>query len=269
MGIMHLPQRRVINLKEFDMALIVILICLGIQRYLDFSSANFQIDWVGTYIDMMREKVSQINASNGLLGNAILILPILLAVAILFGLVFHLLTVVGYMLLSVIALWYCIDARDPHKLYAQTTDGTPVIMTTYQCVFALIFWYVILGPIGLALYFTVTEIVRSLETNSNDKESELLKSAMFIQQILDWVPVRLLGFTFALVSHFNAVFPVWIQHLKTGLNQEPPLLISITNAALNSKEGRLDTNQAIELIDRALLAWLVVIALVSIAFWIG
>ena len=134
--------------------------------------------------------------------------------------------------------------------------------------FGFLFWYTILGPFGLALYYSVLEIIKVLEAKPNEAQTNLLKEAQLIRRVLDWVPVRLLGFAFALVGHFATVFKAWVNHLKTGINKEMPLLIEFAHAALQTKESP-DVTEAINLIDRSLLVWLVVIALVSIGFWLG
>lgn len=250
------------------MALIVILLCIGVQRFLNFASAPFRFHWAKPYFHFMNNKISQVTESHGLLGNAILILPIFIIASIFIALIYHLLGLVGYFVLSVLVFWYCIDAKDLSKEEYQETNGDSVILLSYKNLFGFLFWYAIIGPYGLVLYFTVLEIIKVLEAEPNDTYTNLLKEAQLIRRVLDWIPVRLLGFAFALVGHFGNVFKVWMKHISDGLDKETPLLLEYARAALQTQD-KLNVNEAIQLIDRSLLVWLVVIALISIGFWLG
>ena len=91
-----------------------------------------------------------------------------------------------------------------------------------------------------------------------------------IQAIMDWLPIRLLGISFALVGHFSSVFSSWLNELTSGLSTSHRQISKWGMEALNghSKE-KSSSQEAKMLVERALLLWLVALALISIGTVIG
>lgn len=235
------------------MSLFVILVCLALQWSLNLSSAPYQRNWVAHYVAFIRKYFSKLLDGHYLFNMAILILPIVIGVSLIFTIVYHVFGHVGYVLLSLALLWYCVDAA----VLKQGSSDLP--QHSYQKIFSLLFWYFIFGPAGLAFYI----VVRTLQ-------AYLLEQQHFfglLLGILDWVPVRLMGFSFAVVGNFSAVFKEWIRVLFQGIGDNAVLLTSWTDAALGSENK--NSQEMMRLIQRALIAWLVVMALVTIGIWVG
>jgi len=132
-----------------------------------------------------------------------------------------------------------------------------------QRIFAVLFWFSILGPIGAVLY-RVTSLSKA---NANVHVSEFAKQG---QNILDWLPARLFTFVFALGGNFNKVFYCWKKHAKQGLNSNEAILGDCGIAALDVTKG--DTipedgsaeNEALTLLDRVLVIGLIVLGLIEL-----
>ena len=116
---------------------------------------------------------------------------------------------------------------------------------------------------------------------SEESDTSLNRCMNKILGVLDWVPVRLVGLSYALVGHFGSVFKSWLKKLLQGVSntQElvaewgmialkqagtPDISTSTTQAAPNTQQA-----EAITLIDRSLIVWLVVILLVTFGFLLG
>ncbi len=262
------------------MSLISILISLGVQRYAKFNSYSRQIDWLVPYVKWMQSKIKQITKGHGLVGVLILVLPILIAVSIVFSVTYHLLGLVGYVLLSIVLLWYCLDGRDLRQEPYETKNVSKLFTLTYEGLFGVIFWFFIFGPVGLTLYYMIVNLRLLLEKQKSDANKDLMAFAIKTQGVLDWVPLRLLGLSYALVGNFSATFKAWMPELLTGIKASHEQaakwgLEAITHSEKKKSKQSADestSNQmddAITLIDRALLVWLVVMALLSIGSLLG
>jgi AmpE protein len=125
-------------------------------------------------------------------------------------------------------------------------------------VFAVVFWFVALGPVGAVFYRMVT-----LET-----APALTHSARSVEAVLNWIPIRILTFLFALGGHFAKVLSYWRKNVLRGLDSNEALLTECGIAALGNEDqgdipedGSLERS-AIHLLDRAFVIMLVIVAVI-------
>ncbi|MBM7061521.1 regulatory signaling modulator protein AmpE [Pseudomonas sp. UL073] len=77
----------------------------------------------------------------------------------------------------------------------------------YQSFFAVIFWYALLGPLAALAY-------RLLALSGEQAQQPALREqALQLRHALDWLPVRVLAASFALVGNFMAVTRVVLHEL--------------------------------------------------------
>lgn len=246
------------------MSFIVILIALALQFFLKIYSVPHQVEWVGSYCEWMQKRFDMLSKGHGLFGVFILIAPVVIIASLLFSLAYHLLGYPGYLILSLALVWYCLDLS---KLTSNDADRDTLFVGLYRSVFACLFWYFIFGPIGLMLYVTTWKLQEFLSQQS-DNHPDLQKYMAITLAVLDWVPVRLLGLSFALVGHFGAVFKEWVGSLTQGLTTDLKYLV-VWGAAALSDGNEDDVSGVTQLNARALLVWLVGMALVSMGLWFG
>ncbi|EKD45010.1 MAG: hypothetical protein ACD_70C00115G0001, partial [uncultured bacterium] len=86
--------------------------------------------------------------------------------------------------------------------------------------------------------------------------------------VLDWVPIRILGLTFALAGNFGAVFKPWLTLLPKGISTDQKSVVELGRAALTG-ESSVSLQQVVALIIRVLVVWLVIIMLITLGFWLG
>ncbi|WAB97323.1 regulatory signaling modulator protein AmpE [Pseudomonas putida] len=82
-----------------------------------------------------------------------------------------------------------------------------LLWQAYQSFFAVIFWYFVLGP-GAALAYRLLAL-----TGDNSSQPALKARAEQLRHIMDWLPVRVLALSFALVGNFVAVTRVMLHEL--------------------------------------------------------
>ena len=254
------------------MALIAILLCLTIQRWFHCDIYTRRYYWFESYYQWLRLHSSQTSIWwNGFSGVVIVILPLLATYVLISIFIYHTLTIIGYYFLTVIVLWYCMDAR-PFVHVKEGAIAKKMFIHVYQYLFALIFWLFILGTTGVVFYVLVINFRTFLEKSqikNDETEITLFQAVSTIQGILDWLPLRLTGITFALVGHFLPTFMLWRSNVLTGIDKTFELVVvcGLTALDMNREKHTLSLEELKildGLIDRALWVSIVVIALFTI-----
>jgi AmpE protein len=149
--------------------------------------------------------------------------------------------------------------------------------------FAVVLWFILLGPVGALLYRLAQTLARD-ESLSLDADSQT--AASYLANALDWLPAQLLTFTLAVVGHWEAVISAWrrwhVQATPTSwYRRDPGFLGAAAQADVRIEieagdgYGEEHSDPIAELLRlrgallRALLAWLSVVALIVIGGWIS
>ncbi|MBV4550233.1 regulatory signaling modulator protein AmpE [Pseudomonas sp. SWRI102] len=98
-----------------------------------------------------------------------------------------------------------IDADDGEQLLERVQGH--LLWEAYQSFFAVIFWYFLLGPVA-ALSYRLLALAADHSHNPGVAER-----AAQLRHAFDWMPVRLLAASFALVGNFVAVSRVMLHEL--------------------------------------------------------
>lgn len=129
----------------------------------------------------------------------------------------------------------------------------------FKRIFVVVFWFAVLGPIGALLYRLIAL------TNKYDATPQWGKAL----DVLEWLPIRVLGFLYALAGNFVGTMKVCCQYALTGLQNNTALLSATGNAAIgyhqiqpnSTNHGNL-LKDGVKLFNRALIIFLVVTAVV-------
>lgn len=263
------------------MMFIVTLISLIIERYFHWSHLRYW-RWFDRYQHTMHNRLSRWPTIFTLLAC---ILPLLIIV----GLIQFILAGIFYdifqIIFDVIVLVYCLG---PNNLWVDTyaarnnpeqakiSFGIPtlessqdfhyaltraIFVEAHQRIFAVLFWFVILGPVGAVLY-------RATALCAKQHELGLSAMAELWRRALDWIPARLFTFIFALAGHFTEVFSVWKISARKGIYENEKLIGDCGLAAMDVKrlqqlpeDGSAET-EALLLLDRVWIIGLVVLAII-------
>lgn len=281
------------------MALISIIIGL----MLDHSFRNLHylrdLSWFERYSRWLNDTIKTDNSWLRLI--MLLALPVLL-IALLQLVLFDFLWGVPFLLLSIPVLFYCLgpdcliseieaylDARslgddDEALHYAgvltgrsastspdqQISDVTRAILSaTNERVFSVLFWFVLLGPLGAVLYHFVANIGKQDDTNAAVRDR-----AALIQAGMAWAPARILAFGYALTGHFDGAV-----HAYRNRPHEENIALSNYDVLINTGLGALRDQEcsdeiscirsARDLVTRSILIWVAVLALLTLSGWLG
>ena len=281
------------------MALISIIIGLLIDRAFRHIHDLRELSWFEFFT---RKTTTWLGAYNGVLQLlTVLCLPVLVIAGIQFllsDLLFDLL----YMMFGIIVFTYSLgpaclssdieyylDARrlgdeDEALHYAgalteraastspdqQTSDVTRAILyVANERIFAVIFWFVIIGPVGAILYRLATSISKQDDINERIKPAAIL-----FQGVLTWVPARMLALGYALTGHFDGAMQAY-----KNRPYESDIALENYDVLVNTGMGALRDHQitdeisgiisARNLILRSILIWIAVLALLTLGGWFG
>lgn len=257
------------------MALTALLICLFVQRILHFDSHGRQFNWFEYYYEWMKARFSKSASWYGLLGVLTVVLPAFVIFILFAVFVYAVVGMIGYYILTLLVLWYYLDARPLVKENHQAT-ARELLEQSYQGIFPIIFWLLIFGVSGVIMYALVMSMRNHLDkVGQGDIEKDLFEATDKVLGVLDWIPTRLLGITYALVGHFGPTFKLWYQNLFTGIEHTREQSAECGLVALNfvdqsNQPATDDQVSAVQsLINRSLFVWVVVIALFTIGMWLG
>lgn len=282
------------------MTLIVTLISLLIERFFDWSHLRHWY-WYTTYQRTIRKRIAIKSVYSPYLVLAYSIVPLLIVCAgtqiliqgWLYGfirLVFDLFIILycfgpqnlwadAYASINVPTQGDAYYAADKMKTsfgatgpsYSQSLHRhflNTIFIDGERRVFGVLFWYVLLGPVGAVLYRSVT--LSAEEMANHDVISELSQAARAVEAIVDWLPARFFTFIFALGGHFVHVLSCWRKKVLLGLNGNEILLTECGIAALgienqqNIPEDGSTERHAIGLLDRSFVIALVIIAVIAL-----
>jgi AmpE protein len=279
------------------MKLIVILICLLGLRYLQIGRTPARYNWFESYVIAAQKLLNSIGSPWVVTG--LVLLPIMLVLFLLqIGLAHGIFYILEFFL-CIAVLWYCLwpislqeyldsslakqmAANDPTDESlndddaVNTEDDSRALVEAMLChansrTFAIVFWFVILGPCGAMLYRTIAQLTK-LSSRPNDKLNAIARCAHILEDVLDWLPARLVGLGYSVAGNFTKGFSEWLHYAKNGFNSNQDLLISSGLGAMGlDADGESDAEEArqvLRMIERSLVVWLVVIAIFTLGAWL-
>ena len=291
----------------YSMNLITVLIALGVEFWLGGFDRYRNLSWFVRYSDWLGGRLAGIAWWQGPCG---LLLTLFIPLATLAALV-YLADEVSFLLgflLSFLVLVYsfgpALGARvDSYTaalgnadeaaaeqilagiLYDQPEDGAvaeqqvlaALMLRAHEYLFAVVFWFLLLGAVGALLYCLVVNLALRHEPRA-DRYADAVRA---LHRILMWPSARLLALGFALGGSLVSALDSWRTvsgHTlassrdvitRTGLgalNYEPTGIAAQDNDNADFISRIKDT---MGLINRTLIVWLIVLGLMTIAGWIG
>ncbi len=171
------------------------------------------------------------------------------------------------------------------------------LMLSHRHVFGVFFWYVLLGPTGAVLYRLAHYTARIW---SREEQGEFGAFAQRAFEFIDWVPVRLTAIGFAIVGNFEDAMYGWRNYASRWRDPLAGVVLAAGGGALGVRLGGGRENpieqhavevggadneanafdvqpgvdvepahlrSAVGLVWRAMVLWVLLLLLVSIAKW--
>jgi AmpE protein len=243
------------------MTFITLLLCLSLERFLHKGNLLARFNWFERYVS----KIQQLTYNHTWTQQhyvflLLIVLPIALPVAIIYY--FSLVFIQGLLsfLIGAFVLFYCLG---PMNIYNTTRVHQPLFWQANETLFGVIFWFALLGPVA-ALVYRLVERAAHIHANY----PLLSKMAGEVRAILDWLPIRLFSLLYALAGNFVRTSQFWLDYFIRDLSYNRELIEKSGRIALGLEETSELTlenyPQAIKLIDRSLIIFLIIVFAVTL-----
>lgn len=280
------------------MALISIILCLLLDRTLRHLHDLRDLSWFEHFTGLLSNLIP---INNNLVKLVLILLPLLVVILLAQLLLIDFLFGIPYFVFGIIVLLYCLgpaclsndieaylDARslgdDEEALHyagtltetaastvpdQQTSDVTRAILhIANQRVFSVLFWFVVLGPVGAVVYRMLTNI------SKRDEDDPLVQHAKLFQSVIAWIPAHLLASGYALTGHFDGAFRAYQSrtHESDISIANYDVLVTTGLGALRGQEVTDEISSirgARDLVMRSIMVWVAVLALLTLGGWLG
>lgn len=292
------------------MTLLVVILVFISQYYAKLGAHFARTPWVRLYLTRMQSIFQKTFLWGNWGGIIILLLPLIILVGLVQVLLHGWLLSIFRFFFDFIVLWFCVDAyqlkeklnpyltslskedftdtkthsekflKQPHEFDAPDKlqqiarkMTSAIFLNANEKLFGILFWFILFGPVGAVIYFLIAQI-KEMAMEVNSTFVELLLPANTAFGIVNWIPVRVLGLSYALVGHFVSGFHYCRKYFSCGIQQTSEFAIQSGFAALNMEDydvihADIEENEAaLALVDRALFLWVVLIALFTLSGWL-
>lgn len=288
------------------MKIVIILICLVLARYAHTENMLRQWHWIDRYLKLLHKPLQEANTKSPWLGFAVIMVPVLLGLLIIWKLISGDMRHVIHFIISIAVLWYCLSVisikqelsayHDALLQEGKTDAGNAVISLLgsdlpqdksqipraithaifwqpLQRIFGVLFWFIALGPVG-ALGYHMLIVLREEAMAGNSDALSISGEAKIAQAVLDWLPARVVGLGYALAGHFAPTFTYWIKNISAGLEQTQDYLSHCGMLALTAKEtdpmlaDPSEHRAALALVGRTLIILLALVLIFYFGMWV-
>ena len=268
--------------------------------------------WYGAWLRWLGERSGGAGVWQARFGIALAIVPVLLVVTVLQWVLDSPLYGLPGLLFDIVVLVYAwgprdldvdveavIDAHDAPTRRAAIArlgltgeaaalDGPALVEAVFvnamQRWFGVLFWFLLLGPVGAVLYRLSVLATQGEWASTLPEENRL--GARAVKTALDWPVAQLMTLAMALVGNFDTVFTAWREAGGTRLRLDTGFLGYAARASVRcelaeeaeeyAEEGMVqamrelpELRDAMSLVWRILLLWLALLAVFVIGGWVS
>jgi cobalamin biosynthesis protein CobD/CbiB len=166
------------------------------------------------------------------------------------------------------------------------------LVRAHREVFGVIFWFILLpGPAGALLYRLSAQIEQHWGRRGDEEFAAFGAFSRDAFRILDWIPVRLSAIGFAIAGNFEDAVSAWRTQARAWIDPAQGIVLASGAGALGVRLGGPTPLEAgvdfrpelgdgdepdagylqstLSLLWRTLIAWLVLLLLLTLARWVG
>jgi len=191
---------------------------------------------------------------------------------------------------GLLAQWMQIDASDLPRSDIVRQVIAHSVLNAHRCVFGVFAWYSLLSGLGLgpagAVLYRMAEYFSALAKRPASPQALLLSPALrdYVAvwwNRVDWIPARLTAMGFAFVGSFEDAIDRWRKFEAAAPGDNDGIVLAATAGAVHIGLTEVDLQNAapaprlghlraiVGLVWRAVVMWMVVLALLSLARLLG
>ncbi len=201
-----------------------------------------------------------------------------------------------------LAKWAKIDTTGLNVAEISRLTVERALINSHRSVFGVFFWFLIpIGPAGAVLYRVAEHLARDWNEPQHMKNEVFGQYAERVFYVIDWLPTRLTGIAFAIVGNFEDAIYAWRNFANRWENELEGIILAAGGGALGLRLGTPKENaielsgvgdggecmvgeveimpgesttisslqSVVGLVWRALLLWMLLLLLLSMAVWLG
>ncbi len=201
-----------------------------------------------------------------------------------------------------LAEWTKVDTADMEARDVARLAVENALVTTHRHVFGVFFWLLMpFGPAGAVLYRVAEYLARAWNEPEHLRQEGFGRFAARAFYYIDWVPSRLTAIAFAIVGNFEDAVYAWRNFARRWRDESVGIILSAGGGAMGVRLGtpaeyapdlpNVDVTvlepgadidilpgdepsvrslqSTVGLIWRALLLWILLLLMVSVAHWLG
>lgn len=292
------------------MSLIAILLSLLVESFWSGVEQWRRYEWFDRYVDALLPRIQNTALPQGPLSVLALIIPLVFVVWLVEAMLGGVWSGFAY-LFGIVVLIFCLGPQDLNRQVQQYLDAIErddeaeakqlaCGILGYECdktdapmqmaenlreavltqivdrILGVFFWFVILGPVGVALF----RIVQLLQHQSINEAGEHASAAQRLYDIIYWLPARLCVIGYALAGNFVDTMSYWKSPADLWQRESRDLLVASGVGSLRQdmrytaekwlaeQDLSVGVTHALALIKRTVIVWIVVLALLTLAGWL-
>ena len=171
------------------------------------------------------------------------------------------------------------------------------VVASHRHVFGVFFWFLVpIGPAGAVLYRIAEYLAREWSQPESERSEPFSNFAQYAFFVIDWIPSRLTSLGFAIVGNFEDAIYAWRNHARQWPDTNEGVLLAAGSGALGARlsgplaepssldalatpgEGAPYTvgddctprtlQSAVGLVWRAVILWMILLLMLTIALWV-
>ncbi len=167
------------------------------------------------------------------------------------------------------------EISEPPMQLVQTVKEE-ILLQANTRVLGVIFWFILLGPVGAVLF----RISCLLKQHQQDQDDDFSQASRDLYDILAWLPARVVVLSYAVAGNFVDTMSYWNGIADLWQRQSEEFIIVSGIGALRY-ESRIDRqhhdsdevdingiHHALALVKRAVIVWVVLLGLLTVTGWL-
>lgn len=278
------------------MKLTLLLACLWLDYYFDTGARWRNQKWFEQYVHRLKSLTGDNKTLwGGPMSLAVILVPVVIVLAILWSIAGRFSGIVE-LAVGFAVLWFCFgptnlqeslvhylkkdadpalaeqevkaaagDLINPQTFNRSVTEL--IFWQAHERFFGVIFWFLILGPVGALLYRLVSWMQENASRMQSEFYPQYAHNVYQLYWVIAWIPSRLAALSYTLTGNFMPGFDTWKNDL-VKVDRCKEVLIDSGLASLTPESATQATREenlkAQGIVQRGLLIWVLVAAVATL-----